>query len=44
MCKVKETPKARVKKCYLCKETEHEVTDLYVEGNRYVCDNCITNR
>lgn len=30
--------------CYLCKETESQVTHLFVEGDRYVCDNCITNR
>ena len=30
--------------CYLCKETEDQVTHLFVEGDRYVCDNCIVNR
>jgi len=30
--------------CYLCKETEFQVTELLVEGNRYVCDNCLQNR
>jgi len=32
------------KQCYLCKETESQVTQLIVEGDRYVCDNCIVNR
>ena len=30
--------------CYLCKEKESQVTELLVEGNRYVCDNCLQNR
>ena len=33
-----------VNKCYLCKETEDQVTKLEVEGDRFVCDNCIVNR
>jgi len=36
--------KASLKKCYLCKETELEVTQLIVEGNRYICDNCLRDR
>ncbi len=31
-------------KCYLCKETEDQVKELVVEGDRLVCDNCIVNR
>ena len=34
----------REKECYLCKEKESEVTNLFVEGDRYICDNCIINR
>lgn len=30
--------------CYLCKEPESQVTQLIIEGDRYVCDNCIINR
>jgi len=31
-------------KCYLCKETEDDGAELLVEGDRYVCTNCLTNR
>ena len=31
-------------RCYLCGETESQVTELIVEGDRFVCDNCLTNR
>lgn len=31
-------------KCYLCKETESETNQLFVEGNRFICDNCLINR
>ena len=34
----------KTNECYLCKENEDQVTQLLVEGDRYVCDNCITNR
>lgn len=33
-----------IKRCYLCGESEAEVTKLIIEGDRYVCDNCIINR
>ena len=36
--------KKKINKCYLCKETEDQVTELLVEGDRFVCDNCIVNR
>lgn len=36
--------KKKINKCYLCKETENQVTRLEVEGDRLVCDNCIVNR
>ena len=36
--------KYKSKRCYLCKETEDQVNQLMVEGNRYVCDNCLINR
>lgn len=36
--------KVKVNRCYLCKEPEHKVTTLMVEGNRFVCDNCLINR
>jgi len=40
----KTTMNQEENKCYLCEETESEVTALIVEGDRYVCDNCIINR
>ena len=30
--------------CYLCGESEEEVTELVFEGDRLVCDNCLINR
>jgi len=30
--------------CYLCGETEDEVTQMFVEGDRLICDNCLINR
>jgi late competence protein required for DNA uptake (superfamily II DNA/RNA helicase) len=31
-------------KCYRCKETEFQVTELIVEGDKYICDKCLLNR